>query len=73
MKRWPCLLSISTIMSNDEGETGGGRGKKERARQKRRGEGQRVEVRETEGCKAWRNEMFVFSSIDSGINEQTYC
>lgn len=58
-KRWPCLLSISTIMSDDEGETGGGRGAKPRAGEERRGEGQCVEVNEMEGCEAWRNEMFV--------------
>lgn len=68
-KRWPCLLSMSTIMSDDEGETGGGWGTKQRAGEERRGEGQRIEVKEMEGCKAWRSEMFVFSSIDSRINE----
>lgn len=42
-KRWPCLLSIRTIMSDDEAETGGGRGAEQR------GEGQEIEVKEMEG------------------------
>lgn len=42
-KRWPCLLSIRTIMSDDEVETGGGRGAEQR------GEGQEIEVKEMEG------------------------
>lgn len=36
-KRWPCLLPVSTIMSDDQGETGGGRGA-ERGRATHRGE-----------------------------------
>lgn len=40
-KRWPCLLSIRTIMSDDEVETGGGGEAGERSREQgRRGEGQ---------------------------------
>lgn len=57
-KRWPCLLSISTIMSDDEGETGGGRG-----RATHRGEIDGGMEGPQEG------NVWFFSSIDSGINE----
>lgn len=49
-KRWPCLLSIRTIMSDDGGETEGGRGE-ERGRATDRGE-------RDGGMEAWRNERF---------------
>lgn len=45
-KRWPCLLPIRAIMSDDEGETEGGRGAE---RMRRRGEGRDIEVKEMEG------------------------
>lgn len=61
-KRWPCLLSIRTIMSDDEGETEGGRGAKQRAEEKRR-EGQQIEVKEMEGWKPGG------IKIDRGLNE----
>lgn len=69
-ERWPCLLSIRTIMSDDEGATEGGRGAKQGAEGKR-GEGQQIEVKDMEG---WRNEMlFFFEVLDRGLNEHTYC
>lgn len=34
-KRWPCLLPIRTIMSDDEGETEGGRGAEQMKREEK--------------------------------------
>lgn len=61
-ERWPCLLSIRTIMRDDGGETEAGRGA-ERGRATDRGE-------RDEGKEAWRIEMFVFLEVlDRGLNE----